>query len=440
MVLRDLPFAEMTIEQWHTCVTPKIRGTYNLHIATIELDLDLDFFIGFSSSSAICGAMAQANYAAANVYIDSLMRHRRQSGLPGTTMNVGMVGGVGVAAEDAALQKVMERIGYEEITEVELFYQIEDAVLSKSLPSKPAEEIDDHQTVTGINLSRKDVYWASKPLFRNLYGNLDLGISAAAPNVINLVKALQDAANVEERTIVLMAAFVEKVATVLSVPAATIQPGNPLSAYGLDSIIAVEFRKWFSKTVGMEVSLFDILGAKSIEALVAKNSGEILIVSDIVEKPVATSSAAVQDSNAERDIVGPVVKHTLSQELKDMKRPAQIPMSTFQNRIWFLHNLLDDPSSLNFVIVSHVEGHPKLHLMQQTRDELARRNDILRSRYFEGDDFAQQEVLKDVSGSLQSVDVSMDPRPQRALQRVIIGMRSESLDIAQGEMERSTRE
>lgn len=438
MVLRDLPFAEMTIEQWHTCVTPKIRGTYNLHKATTEAGLDLDFFVGFSSSSAICGAMAQANYAAANVYIDALMRHRRQNGLPGTTMNVGMVGGVGVVAEDAALQKVMERIGYEEITEEELFYQIEDAVLSKSRPSKPDEDVDDHQTVTGINLSRKDVYWASKPLFRNLYGNLDLGVTAAAPGIVNLVKALQDAENVEERTIVLMGAFIEKVATVLSVPAASIQPGNPLSAYGLDSIVAVEFRKWFSKTVTMEVSLFDILGAKSIEILVAKVSSEMIFASAVVEKAATTAQAAVQDTETDGAVSSTKVNKTLAQQIKEMKKPDQIPMSTFQSRIWFLHNLLDDPSSLNFVIVSHMEGRPNFKLMQESRDELARRNDILRTCYYEGDEFAQQEVQEDVNSAMQSVDVSMDPNPQRGLQRVVKTMRNKALDIESGEMERSS--
>lgn len=438
MVLRDLPFAEMTIDQWHTCVTPKIRGTYNLHKATTELGSKLDFFVGFSSSSAICGAMAQANYAAANVYIDALMRHRRQNGLPGTTMNVGMVGGVGVVAEDAALQKVMERIGYESITEEELFFQIEEAVTTSTAPRNPDQEIDDHQIVTGFPLSRKDVYWASKPLFRNLYGNLDIGIAAAPQGTVNLIKALQEAANVEERTTVLMAAFIEKIATVLLVPAATIQPGNPLSAYGLDSIVAVEFRKWFSKTVGMEVALFDILGAKSIETLITKVASEILIASAVVEKPAATANAPIQDSKPQEGDAGPVVKQTLSQELKNMKKPDQIPMSTFQNRIWFLHNLLDDPSSLNFVIVAYMDGLPNIRLLQKTRDELVRRNDILRSCYFEGEEFAQQEVLEDVAGTLGSVDVSLDLRPQRALENIVKAARSKALDIESGEMERST--
>ena len=436
MVLRDLPFAQMTLEQWQACVTPKVRGTYNLHKATIELNTNLDFFIGFSSASAIVGAKAQANYAAANAYIDALMRQRRQNGLPGTTMNVGMVGGVGAVAEDAGLQKVMERMGYEAISEVELFYQIEEAVTAQSSPLKTAQEVDDHQIITGLNMQRKDLYWATKPLFRNIYANLDIGISAVAPGVVNLMKLLQDAGTVEERTSVLMAAFIEKIASVLSVPAATIQSGNPLSAYGLDSIVAVEFRKWFSKTVAVDVSLFDILGAKSIEGLVTKISKEIATTA--AEVPVVISNTAgYQDSKTGEDEVGRTTKQTLAQELQIMQKPERIPMSTFQNRIWFLHNLLEDPSSLNFVIVSHIEGQPDLHLLQKAYTECARRNDILRTRYFEGDEFAEQAIMEQNSTKIESLDVSIDPQPEKALQRCIADTRSIPLDIEDGEMMRS---
>lgn len=49
--------------------------------------------------------------------------------------------------------------------------------------------------------------------------------------------------NVEDRMSLLVAAFVEKIATFLSDPAATIQARNSLSAYGLDCVVAVEFLK-----------------------------------------------------------------------------------------------------------------------------------------------------------------------------------------------------
>ena len=440
MVLRDVPFAEMTHAQWKACINPKVAGTYNLHRATTELDLNLDFFVGFSSASAIVGAMAQANYAAGNCYIDALMRHRRQNGLPGTTMNVGAVGGIGAVAEDEVLRKIMERIGYDTISEQELFYQIEEAVISQLSPELKhiRRSLDDHQLISGLNMSRTDLYWAPKPLFRNIYMNLDLGAAATNnPGAVNLTKSIKEAATVEERVTLLMAAFIDKIANVLSVPAATIQPGNPLSAYGLDSIVAVEFRKWFSKTVAVEVSLFDILGAKSIEVLVNKVSGEVLSASD-APVAAAASKAATQTPESRTGDVNAVTKKSLVDEIKVLQKPANIPMSTFQNRIWFLHNLLEDPSALNFVIVSRMDGKPDIDILQKTLVEEIRRNDILRTEYFEGDDFAEQAVREQIDLQAQYLDVSQDPRPERALQRCATDSRSKPLDIESGEAMRFT--
>ena len=441
MVLRDTPFAEMSHDQWQACVSPKVAGTYNLHKATTDEKLDLDFFVGFSSASATVGAMAQANYAAANSYIDALMRLRRQNGLPGMTMNVGAVGGIGAVAEDEVLRKIMERIGYDTISEQELFYQIEEAVIAQSTKKQQAGGRDDHQLITGLNMSRKDLYWAVKPLFRNIYANLDLGATnSAAPGAVNLTKALQNAANPEERATLLMSGFIDKIASVLSVPATTVQPGNPLSAYGLDSIVAVEFRKWFSKTVSVEVSLFDILGAKSIEALVAKVNGEI--VSTAVEAPVAAAAAkpkaTSQESTPVEGEADSKPKQSLLDEIKLMSKPTNVPMSTFQNRIWFLHNMLEDPSSLNFVIISRMDGHPDIKLLQQALVETIRRNDILRTEYFEGDDFAEQAVREDITTEVQFLDASSDPRPERALERCAQETRSQPLDIESGEAVRMT--
>ena len=439
MVLRDIPFAEMTHEQWQTCVSPKVAGTYNLHKATTELNLSLDFFVGFSSASATVGAMAQANYASANSYIDALMRLRRQSGLPGTTMNVGAVGGVGAVAEDEALRKIMERIGYDTISEQELFYQIEEAVIAQSSPKELVGGIDDHQLITGLNMSRKDLYWATKPLFRNIYANLDLSTSSASTSgAVNLTKSLQNAANPEERATLLMSAFIDKIASVLSVPATTVQPGNPLSAYGLDSIVAVEFRKWFAKTVAVEVSLFDILGAKSIEALIAKVNAEI--VSTAVEAPVASSKAKTdtQDSEKTEAETDSKAKQSLEEEMKLIKKPQNVPMSTFQNRIWFLHNLLEDPSALNFVIISRIEGQPDLQLLQRALVETIQRNDILRTEYFEGDEYAEQAIREENTTEVQFLDISKAAQPEKELQHYAAVMRAQPLDIGGGEALRYT--
>ena len=431
MVLRDTLFADMTFGQWKDCVTSKIRGTHNLHKATEHKDLD--FFICFSSCAAIIGSKGQANYAAANTYLDALMNHRRRLGLAGTTMNISAVSEIGAVAGNRDLRKTMERIGFEFINEDELFYQIEEAVSSPNLLEMKDRGFDDHQLITGFNMRTKDLYWAEKPIFRNLYGNHDLGISAmSGSGAVSLTASLLNSTDTQERIRILMDAFIEKAANVLAIPTSTIQPGNPLSAYGLDSIVAVEFRKWFFNAIAVEVALFDILGAKSIQALIAKAINEMtLTTSGGVSDESLTTRKNVASLGADG---GTGIKMSLAEAIKGMKKPARIPMSTFQRRIWFLHNILEHPSALNFVATAQIKGHPDPFLLQQAFTELSQRNDILRTCYFEGDEFSEQQVLEELHVQIQFVDLSGDFQPNHKLQKWIKEARNVPMQIENAEL------
>ena len=430
MVLRDTLFADMTFDQWQECVMPKVRGSHNLHEAT--KDKDLDFFVCFSSGAAILGSKGQANYAAANSYLDALMSHRRRLGLVGTTMNVGAVSGIGAVSENSDLQRTLERLGFDFINENELFYQIEEAVLSHNLPQLKARGFDDHQIITGVNTQTKDLHWATRSIFRNLYGNLDLGVSASGgAGTVSLMVSLLSTTDIQEKTRILMAAFIEKVASVLAVPAGTIQAGNPLSAYGLDSIVALEFRKWFSSTITVEVTLFDILGSKSIEALIAKAIGQMTwtLIDVTDDSKIANTKAPPSNINGDK-----LAKTSLVTELKGIIKPDNIPMSTFQHRIWFLHNILEDPSALNFVVTAQIKGHPDSSLLEGAFAELSQRNDILRTCYFEGDSFSEQAVLGESCTHVQFVDLSNDSNPHLKLQEYIKDARNVPMRIEDGKV------
>ncbi len=78
----------------------KVDGTWQLHLATQQLPLD--FFICFSSVSALFGNQGQGNYAAANAFMDALMVQRQQQGLPGLSLAWGPWAEVGMAARQQA--------------------------------------------------------------------------------------------------------------------------------------------------------------------------------------------------------------------------------------------------------------------------------------------------------------------------------------------------
>ncbi len=95
-VLDDGMLLHQSWQRFESVYAPKTEGTWNLHRQT--RDRQLDFFVCFSSASALLGAPGQSNYAAANAYMDALMAYRHGQGLPGVSIDWGPWASVGMAA------------------------------------------------------------------------------------------------------------------------------------------------------------------------------------------------------------------------------------------------------------------------------------------------------------------------------------------------------
>ncbi|GAB1212188.1 hypothetical protein ATERTT37_001318 [Aspergillus terreus] len=437
MVLQDAPLAQMTFAQWQRCMAPKVQGAYNLHNATASLPLD--FFVCFSSVSAILGSKAQANYSAANSYLDALCAYRRSIGLVGTTMNVGMVVGVGAVSEDAQLQTVMERIGYDAVNEEELFAQIGAAVCPVGSQDKLAlvdsQGRDAHQIITGVNLRRPTYFWANEPRFRNLYANHDFAGSSEGKNKKqDIMSQLREAPDEAARVSILTLRFLEKIAAVLSVDQSTLQPNRSLGDYGLDSIVAIEIRQWFFKAVGVELAMFDILSSRSIQALIEKVASLIVLKNEAESSTAAnadvqknTKRAANRTSDSTISLLPPIDGASIG-EIPIM----EVPMSSYQRRLWFMHNLSADPSFLNLPIIFRLHGQPHGPLIRRVLEELKRRNEILRTAYSEGEEFSQQVVMDDCTTALPEVDFSTDVDTESSLSNYVRALQQELMDIEDG--------
>ncbi|CAO3457511.1 Polyketide synthase modules and related proteins [Azospirillum argentinense] len=73
-LLRDGLIHRKTVADFDAVLAPKVAGTLNLDRATAALDLDV--FILFSSAAAVLGSAGQADYAAANAFLDAFAHHR----------------------------------------------------------------------------------------------------------------------------------------------------------------------------------------------------------------------------------------------------------------------------------------------------------------------------------------------------------------------------
>ncbi|GAU68947.1 hypothetical protein SSP35_09_01910 [Streptomyces sp. NBRC 110611] len=94
--LDDGLMLQLDADRFRTVAAPKAAGAWHLHRATEHRELD--FFVLYSSAASVIGSASQANYAAANAFLDSLAQHRAARGLPALSINWGPWAEAGLAA------------------------------------------------------------------------------------------------------------------------------------------------------------------------------------------------------------------------------------------------------------------------------------------------------------------------------------------------------
>ncbi len=94
-VLDDGVLLQQNWQRFARVMAPKVEGAFHLDQKT--RDLELDFFVLFSSAASLLGSRGQSNYATANAFLDALAHCRRQQGLPALSLNWGPWSTVGMA-------------------------------------------------------------------------------------------------------------------------------------------------------------------------------------------------------------------------------------------------------------------------------------------------------------------------------------------------------
>lgn len=296
MVLRDRPFELMTHDDYRTATAAKVAGTWNLHRAAAERGLALDFFTLLSSISGLIGQPAQANYAAANVFLDSFAHYRRGLGLPANSVDLGAIEDVGYMAEHAELMTALDTAAWTPINEP-LFHRIvRFSVQQQERP--PVNPASAAQLITSIAVPQapssrllSDARFTSL-LFGSSAGSSSADASSSSSANQKEIQALQltiksgvaegDKDKDKDREKVVAAALplaVEVASRQLMVTLRLdepLEPAKPLSAYGLDSLAAVEFRNWARAQLGAELTTLEVTGAPSLLSLAEKIVGKMV--------------------------------------------------------------------------------------------------------------------------------------------------------------------
>ncbi|KAK7422917.1 hypothetical protein QQZ08_009273 [Neonectria magnoliae] len=281
MVLRDRMFDSMTHQEYHEALACKVQGTWNLHAVSQELKLPLSFFTMLSSISGIIGQKGQTNYSGGNTFLDSLAAYRRDTlGLPATTVNLGIIEGIGYLAEHDDVHKQLTRNldTWAPINEAKLRRIFEFSVYQQHLDlARQPSPASVTQMITGMQIplpGDTDLFRDAR--FTGLHittGKEGDGAKAGDRDDKELQTFLLLIKTKGTDPNLLLTAAVElansKFTKLLRL-AEPMEPSRPMSIYGLDSLVAVEFRNWARTTLSVELSTLEITNAQSLIALCEK--------------------------------------------------------------------------------------------------------------------------------------------------------------------------
>jgi mycoketide-CoA synthase len=248
-VLDDAVVTSLTPERVDAVLRAKVDAAWNLHELT--QDSNVSAFVLFSSMAGLVGSSGQANYAAANSFLDALAAHRRSHGLPAMSLGWGlwnqaseMTGGL-----DDAGRARLARTGIKALSSVDALHLFDTAMVVDEPFLLPAHIDTAALRANAAVVPPMFVDLINAPARRRVDDSLaaSKSKSALAQRIHGLPEAEQDA--------VLLDLVRSHIATVLgnTTPEA-IDPDKAFQELGFDSLTAVEMRNRLKAATGLALS------------------------------------------------------------------------------------------------------------------------------------------------------------------------------------------
>lgn len=280
----------MSHKEWVATSLPKIDGTWNLHNAL--LDQPLDFFFMASSTATILNLPGQANYNAANTFLEAFCQYRHGLGLPASVLNVCPIDDVGFVASDPAARKILNARRHYFLQEQDFldFFQL--SLLNSQPPAAIAHRRscgqphtvgsswkNTGQIIMGL---RPDLHpedsgnhtkWSRDRRLGTYYNmkNMNTVDDTASNNQLAqfLLRCAEDPSLLDEQDSErLLAREINlQVFSIMLKEAEDLDMEIGLTALGVDSLMAIELRRWWKRALGLEFSVLEIMGLDTLKEL-----------------------------------------------------------------------------------------------------------------------------------------------------------------------------
>ena len=255
MVLDDGIVLRLGRQRLMRVMEPKILGAWNLHRQTQQMPLD--FFVMFSSGTTLVGNPGQANYVAANLFLEALAYSRRSHGLPALTVSWGAISEVGYLARHSEVQELLKtRMGLRSLTPKQALDTLEKLLLADFTQVAVADfDWRQWQKVSPSSSSPK-------------YGLVHTGQEENLPNLV--VEDFREsllALEPTERQDFLVAQLAEHVGKILGLPGSRVDTGRPITDLGLDSLMGVELHSELEAYMDLKIPVMQLMQGQTIQDL-----------------------------------------------------------------------------------------------------------------------------------------------------------------------------
>ena len=280
VAMSALPVRDLSAAAVRAMLRAKVGGGWVLH--TLTAGLDLDFFVLFSSTTALWGARDLAHYAAANQFLDALAHLRRAAGLPALAVDWGTWDEMRVASLDE--RAAVAQFGLHPLPAAAALDALGE-LLAAPAPTQVAIAAVDWGVLKPAYEARRP-----RPFLSRVGGRPPASPSAGAPGAprSDLLERIA-AAPPEARRDVLAAHVRTEVALALGRdPARPIDPDQGLFDLGMDSLMSVELKSRLEAGVGRPLPSTLTFNYSTIAALTDYLATQVLELNG----PTAAASSA----------------------------------------------------------------------------------------------------------------------------------------------------
>ncbi|KZL81170.1 polyketide synthase [Colletotrichum incanum] len=305
LILRDNATKDMSFDEWHSVIKPRVDGTINLDRALFEKRCALDFFVIFGSGVCHTGFFGQANYGATNTFLNAFVSYRHKRGLPASIVDIGAVKDVGYVADrrDTVLQTFATAGFYllreqEVLDSVALSIANSGAVCGTSplthfcvggLSTKPLADPTNRVTWKRDVRFGAGHYLKSHRIVKSSDNNhtrqnsngsgTTAGYSDAqggAARFLKLAKSSDPSQLREPSNVAALASFIASgMSSLMLVVAEDISLSADLGSVGLDSIVAIELLDWLHQQLHVALGSAELLACASLMHLAEKIADEL---------------------------------------------------------------------------------------------------------------------------------------------------------------------